>query len=173
MKNQVLLFGTRNDVEGNLSNAEARLGVTYVVNRCYHNEPVTQFERAAEIPGFWETYGEQYLIFANLGEMAFMELPKGSSRLYLDMLHSQSFVTFLLPHVTVRDGMQYVLRGELARGAADAGSRALYTRFKKELVREWRKIHYAYVGPEAASMMKQGARLTWDIGVSAEYDLRE
>jgi len=176
-RNQINFFATRKDLEAVFGEVESLRQLQLVLAGLFDSPDIVSYECLIDLPclntvldGF-PLLEHNFLIADNLSIINVREVPqrKGGIKYAIDQL--------LNPHtVTLRTGgihaSNFVSPGMVGTISRESTSLQIFKLLKKEILRQFVRIHSYYVGPEAEALLDAGWRLTRSLKTPTDYDLR-
>lgn len=167
-------YATRGDLLPMLAEFEAAQSVHYAA--MFSNEGVREFVRAADIPDLGRPSWPElplspgYLIAHKDARFRARTLSPGCDERYAVQEDRNPHAIELSPGGEYARGV--LLEGRIATLSGRSQREALLNSLVAVVRRRWIRVGRCYVGPEAATILDGGGRLTFNVRAPREYDLR-
>lgn len=169
-------FATRADMEVVLIEIEKTASLLYTTKGLF-SKPQQEFDTALALPNLGtlqnghHSLEPSYLVVPaeQPFEVRVVEQHDGSTKYAIDQLRNPHSIIFQPSGVYEA---RAIIMGAVTTISSDSKSLSLYKLFSKTLRSKFQKNNTMYIGLEAATLAKQGFRLTNDINRPVAYDLK-
>lgn len=170
-------FALRGDILPVLEMVESKgpLLKYVLLHQISQNGSYQSFAQGAEIPNLGRATSESAInsetfLVCERDALVKLEHTKSTGRFYIDQLSNPDTVTFSAGGIW-KD--KIVLYGRVATISDSGPSQALMRRYHSAIKKHFSRIKAFYVGPEALTLLRGGARLTIAEQSAREFDLTE
>jgi hypothetical protein len=176
-RNQLMFYATAQDLGPALSSLEAQKRLQYTLTGSFKENRAQTYLSYVTIPELGQAHhptavaNPSYLISLQGTQIRAREVPQkaGGVRYFYDQILNEDTVAFSPGGRHNEDVILYGMIGTVSNSVA---SKNLYNFIAKPFREHFAKVREFFVGPEALSLARGGARLTIGAASPAEFDLR-